>query len=97
MINLSIQIKTFAFSFLYGIFLNLIIDFIFLKIVKFKMLLRILFLNILVLLFSIIYFILLLCINNGVIHFYFLLFILLGYLFSLKLLKKIDLHINKKK
>lgn len=86
--NLKIQVISFIFSFVYGAFL-----FMFLKIQK-KILFcrnkkkRILSNFIFSIIISIIYFILIYFINNGVLHLYFLLLIVFGFLIAHNFYKK---------
>ena len=79
MIPLDIQIKSIVFSFLYGVFfsflLNLNYKFIYYSKGITKVLINIFFVVDNVLL----YFIILRYINNGIVHFYFLLSLVIGY------------------
>ena len=76
---LKIQIYSLLFSFIYGIFIYVLLELIHNIIYNNKIVLRIIFSLLFSLVISIVYFIILLNINNGVLHEYFFLMILLGY------------------
>ena len=79
--RLNIQIYSLIYSFLFGIFFYFILD-IYNKISdKLKIWIKIIVSLIYTLIISIIYFIGLLYINNGYLHIYFLLSIMVGYIF----------------
>ena len=85
--ELSIQIKTLIVSFIYGILLSYIIishyKYLFLSKLWYKLILSIVFIFDYILL----YFFILKIINNGVFHIYFLILLVLGYLFGIRLIK----------
>lgn len=79
--RLDIQVYSLIFSFLFGIILNILLD-IFNKLnEKNKIIIKIILSFIFVMLLSIAYFIGLLYINNGYLHTYFFIMIMVGYLF----------------
>lgn len=85
--ELNIQIYSFIYSFLFGIFLNSIYM-LFNKLVrKTKMIIRFIISLGFMIIMTLSYFIGLLWINNGIVHIYFLLCLSLGMLFS-KWIKK---------
>ena len=87
--SLQIQIYSLIFSFCFGIFFEILLSFnerfiyssnLFVKVSS----------SVLFILFNVIlYFIILIKINNGILHIYFLICILLGYSFMCKVKKKI--------
>ena len=85
--DLGIQIKTLIVSFVYGILLSYIIishyKYLFLSKLWYKIILSIVFIFDYILL----YFFILKIINNGVFHIYFLILLVLGYLFGIRLIK----------
>lgn len=99
--NLELQILSLIFSFSFGIVLsylyNLFYNFLNYKIRRYNILINILFfLNV-----FLIYFILLILINDGIIHIYFLFLLILGFLLFLNksksLRKIIKVSVNKSK
>ncbi len=95
MIPLNIQIKSIIFSFLYGIlfsiFANLNYKYIYYSKGILKILINIMFVfdNVLI------YFILLRCINNGILHYYFILSLIVGFISVNKLVSKILFKHNR--
>ena len=84
--KLDIQIYSFIYSFMFGIIFYFLLD-IFNKLVdKLNKVLKFFVSIIFILLIGCIYFLGLLFINNGVIHIYFLLSILVGYIFAYKII-----------
>lgn len=79
---LKTQIISLIFSFIFGIFVYLILELMYKFIYNRKIYIKIIFSITFSLFISSGYFILLLFINNGIIHFYFFLMIILGYLFA---------------
>ena len=78
--KLNIQVSSFVYSLIYGFLFYYLLD-LFNKFVKKKSLfLRIIFSLFFVLLVATIYFLVLLFVNNGYVHIYFFLCIILGYL-----------------
>lgn len=77
--NLKVQIISLLFSFLYGICFSFLVNvnykFLFAKKLVYKILITLLF----IIDMSLLYFIIIKRINNGIIHSYFLLMILLGF------------------
>ena len=86
--DLSIQVKTLIVSFSYGILLSYMIishyKYLFLSRLWYKILFSILF----IFDYTIIYFLILRVINNGIFHIYFLFILVVGYIFGLGLIKK---------
>ena len=94
--ELSVQIYSFVSSFLFGCCFYFLLD-IFNKIVsKLKLVLKIIFSFIFIMLMASLYFIVLLFVNNGVVHIYFLLSILVGYIFVYKVVLFLFTHLRKK-
>lgn len=87
--SLSVQIFSFIFSFFYGIFFEILLDLNTKIINSSKLFVKIIGTFLFVLFNSILYFIILMKINNGILHIYFFLCILLGYTLSCKVGKKI--------
>lgn len=79
MIPLDIQIKSIVFSFLYGMFFSFLLNLNYKYIYYSKGVLKVL-INIFFVVDNVfLYFIILRYINNGIVHFYFLLSLVLGY------------------
>ncbi|MBQ9018801.1 MAG: hypothetical protein IJ097_00635 [Bacilli bacterium] len=87
--DLKIQIISLLFSFLYGIFLFILFRIQYKCFVLKKEKWKIIFNGIYCIVFSLLYFFLLLFINDGTLHFYFLLLISFGFLLTHHLSKKI--------
>ena len=87
--NLKIQIYSLLYSFLYGILLYVLLDInnniLYKKKYIFKVVISFLF----VIFISLLYYLLLIKINYGILHFYFFIAMFTGYLFSFLILKKI--------
>ena len=79
--KLDIQIYSFIVSFLFGCCFYFFLDIFNHLVYKLKLFFKIFLSFLFILSLSIVYFIILLFINNGVIHIYFLLMILVGYIF----------------
>lgn len=93
--ELNIQIYSFIYSFLFGIFLNSIYM-LFNKLVrKTKMIIRFIISLGFMIIMTLSYFIGLLWINNGIVHIYFLLCLSLGMLFSKWIKKRWLTHLRK--
>ena len=86
---LNIQIYSLVFSFLYGIFIYLFLLFFYKFVFNNNIFVKVLFSMLFSLTISLIYFILLIKINNGILHVYFFLIILVGYTFTKILFNKI--------
>ena len=80
MIPLSVQIPSLLISFIYGIVIYYVISFFYCFICCKKVILRFTLSFLLILLLGLIYFLILLRVNNGIIHIYFYLFLLGGYI-----------------
>lgn len=94
--ELSIQIYSFVFSFLFGGCLYLLLD-AFNKIIKnTKIIIQIFSSFIFIMVLACIYFLGLLFINDGVVHIYFLLCILVGYVFVYKFILPLFTLLRKK-
>ena len=93
--KLNIQVSSFVYSLIYGFLFYYLLD-LFNKFVKKKSLfLRIIFSLFFVLLVATIYFLVLLFVNNGYIHIYFLISILGGYIFANFVMNRWFTHKNK--
>ena len=96
MIELNIQIKSLLFSFSFGFILYFIID-VFNKIVtKFKMVGKIIATLLFTLLLAVLFFIGLVYINNGYLHIYFIVLIIVGYMISKLFSHYLFTHCKKK-
>ena len=94
--ELSIQIYSFIVSFLFGGCFYFLLD-LFNKLTgKFKLVLKIIFSFFFIIVMSLLYFLILLYVNNGVVHIYFLLSILVGYLFVYKIVIRLFTLLRKK-
>ena len=78
---LDIQIKSLLFSFVYGVIFYFLLELFNRISKKMNLFLKILLSFMFILFVSIIYFLCLLYVNNGVVHIYFLISILVGYIF----------------
>jgi len=87
--SLSIQILSFVISFFYGIFFEILLELNTKIIYSSKLIVKIIGTFLFVLFNTLLYFIILLKINNGILHVYFFLCIILGYTLSCKVTKKI--------
>lgn len=98
--NLTIQLNLLTFSFFYGIFISLLINLNYKLLYNEKKLIKVLSTIIFVIINVLLYFIILLKINNGILHFYSLLTIILGFIFETviekKLLPKLVAYLKKK-
>lgn len=94
--KLDVQIYSFLSSFIFGLIFYFLLELlnIFVKNVKFVFKFIISFLFIFIV--ACLYFIMLLFINNGVIHIYFILMVLVGYIFSYKVLLWVFTYFLKK-
>lgn len=89
MIPLDIQIKSIVFSFMYGIFFSFLLNLNYKFIYYSKGLLKIL-INIFFIVDNVfLYFIILKCINDGIVHYYFILSLFLGFLCVNKVASKV--------
>ena len=90
---LKIQLRSLLFSFLYGVFFNLVLKLNYKYIYHSKGIIKILINLFFVIDNTLLYFIILRCINNGIFHFYFFLSIILGFIcvniLSTKIIEKI--------
>jgi len=85
--SLSVQIISFIYSFFYGVFFEILLDINKKFIYSSKVVVKIISSFLFILFNSLLYFIILLKINNGYLHIYFLLCILLGYIVMCKVKK----------
>lgn len=87
---LSVQIFSLIYSFFYGVVFYVLLEinyrFLYLGKIVYRIILSFLF----VIFVSLLYFILLVRINNGILHYYFLLCFFTGYLFSFVIYRKIN-------
>lgn len=79
MMELRLQIITIIYSFIYGIFFAFMLNIFHKYVYSNKLLTKILFTFIFTITNSILYFLILNKINNGIIHYYSLIFIILGF------------------
>ena len=94
--KLDIQMYSFISSFLFGCILFFCLDIFNRLICKVNVALKIIFSFLFVMLLALGYFLMLLFINNGVVHVYFLLMILVGYIFGNFIIFKLFTHLRKK-
>ena len=85
MIDLSIQIKSILVSFLFGMFLKLIISMNYKFLFYTKGIIKVLGNLFFVIDLVFIYFLILRYVNNGIMHYYFIIFIVLGFLLMCKI------------
>lgn len=81
MISLNIQILSFTVSFLYGMFFYLLLEINYKFLTSSSLLVKIISSLLFVVFNTLLYFIILLYINNGYVHVYFLFLMLVGYFF----------------
>ena len=86
--NLTVQIISFIFSFFYGIFFEILLELNIKIIYSSKLFIKLIGTFLFVIFNSLLYFFILLKINNGILHFYFFLCIILGYTLMCKVRKK---------
>ena len=94
---LLVQIRSLAFSFIYGIFFSFTFKINYKYLISNNLFFKIILSFLFILDHILLYFILISRINNGIVHIYFLLFFVLGtifyvYLFDRKLLNRFDLE-----
>ena len=94
--ELNIQIYSFIYSFLFGGIFYFLLDLFSRISCKVKKIIKAIFSVLFILLIAISYFLGLLFINNGVVHIYFLLSILVGYIFVYKVFMFLFTHLRKK-
>jgi len=95
---LTIQIKTFLISILFGFLFSLSIDIVKKRLFKMKKIWQILYSLAHIIILSLLYFMILLKFNNGIIHPYYLFAILIGYISEfilVKISKRIVLLLKK--
>lgn len=85
--ELSIQLQALTVSFVYGILFSYLIKIQYLYLFESKLYYKILITTLFIFDNCLLYFLILRMINNAMFHIYFLLLIILGYLFGVKLLK----------
>ena len=85
--ELSIQLQALTVSFVYGILFSYLIKIQYRYLFESKLYYKILITTLFIFDNCLLYFLILRMINNAMFHIYFLLFIILGYLFGVKLLK----------
>lgn len=87
--SLNIQIYSLLFSFLYGIILYILLEINYRFLFEGKIIYRVIISFLFVMVLSLVYFLVLLKINNGVLHLYFFLSMFTGYLLSFVIYKKL--------
>ncbi len=92
---LDIQIKTLFYSFLFGIYFSFIIYINYKYIYKLKKLYKVITTFIFIFFNTIMYFLILLKINNGIIHIYGLISLIIGFLLEHYIQNIIENHIKK--
>ncbi len=94
--KLSVQIYSFIYSFIFGCCFYYILDIAMIIINKLNKIVKYVCILMFVMLMACLYFYILLFINNGVVHLYFLLCILVGYIFVYKIILPLFTHLRKK-
>lgn len=87
--SLSVQILSFVFSFFYGVFFEILLELNTKIIYSSKLFVKIIGTFLFVLFNTLLYFVILMKINNGILHIYFFLCIIFGYTLTCKVKKKI--------
>ena len=87
--SLKIQIYSLLFSFCYGILFFILLEFNYKLLYEGKLLYRIIISFLFVIFISLLYFVILLKINSGILHIYFFLSIFTGYLSSFMIYNKL--------
>lgn len=87
--NINIQIYSLLFSFLYGIIFYILLEINYNFLFEGKIIYRIIISFLFVIVLSLVYFLILLKINNGILHLYFFLLMFTGYLLSFVIYKKL--------
>ena len=87
--NINIQIYSLLFSFLYGIIFYILLEINYNFLFEGKIIYRIIISFLFVIVLSLVYFLILLKINNGIIHIYFLIVMFTGYMLSFVIYKKL--------
>lgn len=93
---LTIQVYSLLFSFFYGMFFYFLLEINYKFLYNDKFIFKFIYTLVFILFNTLLYFVCLKRINNGVVHIYFLLVILLGYIIAKFLLKKI-IRLHKRK
>ncbi len=86
--SLKVQILSLIVSFLYGVFFTITVKFIYQKIINNKKIVNIILSFMFALFHALFYFWILLKINNGIIHIYCILSLLMGFIVVYKIIKK---------
>ena len=94
--ELNVQIYSLFFSFIFGCILNVLLDFFNRFNNKQKLFIKIIFSFLFVLILSLSYFIILIYINNGYLHVYFLISIMVGYIFIYYIKALLFTHLKRK-
>ena len=94
--RLSVQIYSFISSFLFGCGFYYLLDVFNRLMSKFNLVLKIIFSFVFIISMACIYFLILLFVNNGVVHVYFFLSILVGYIFDYKVTFCLFTQLRKK-
>ena len=94
--KLDIQIYSFISSFLFGLVFYFLLDIFNKLICKVNIVLKIIFSFLFVIALASLYFLILLFVNNGVVHIYFLLLILVGYILGYFINLRLFTHLRKK-
>ena len=89
MMELNIQILSLGVSFLYGIIFYILLEINSRFLYSSSIIIKVLFSFIFVLFNSLLYFLILLKINNGYVHFYFLICLILGYILCKVIYKRL--------
>lgn len=97
MINLSMQLESIVFSFIYGILISFLFNISYFFLFHRKKIVKIFFSTIFVIDFCLLYFYILEYINYGYIHIYLILFFVLGFLLFYKFFKNRFRKIHVKK
>lgn len=94
--SLKTQVFSLLFSFLFGVFFSICTNLNYKYLFTKKFPIKVLITGIYIIDFSLLYFLIMMHINQGIIHYYFLLFIGIGYIFSFKSINKYVIKLKKK-
>lgn len=94
--GLDVQIYSFLSSFIYGLIFYFLLELLNILVKNVKLVFKFIISFLFIIIVACLYFIMLLFINNGVVHIYFILMVLVGYIFSYKVLLRVFTYFLKK-
>ena len=92
--DLEIQIQSITTSFVYGMFSSLVYNIIYFLLYSKSKIIMIMFNFFYTIVIFLLFFYIMLCINNGIIHIYFIFLLILGFIFGNIKLRKIRINIK---